>query len=66
MNYPGQGEFSFDEAAGFFLPCAEVFRQNPNMMTEIYNFSQKKVPKGLMGHVEGSFNIPAEISAGCA
>ena len=45
MKYPGHGEFSFDEAANFFLPCAEVFRQNPNMMTEIYNFSQKKFPK---------------------
>ena len=43
MKYPGQGEFSFDEAANFFLPCAEVFRQNPNMMTEIYNFLQKKI-----------------------
>ena len=40
MIYPGQGEFSFDEAASFFLPFAEVFHQNPNMMTKIYTFSQ--------------------------
>ena len=65
MSYPWQGEFSFDEAASFFLPCAEVLRQNPNMMTETYIFSQKNFPKGLMGHVECSFNIPAELSAGC-
>ena len=45
MSYPWQGEFSFDEAASFFLPCAEIFRQNPNMMTETYNFSQKKSQK---------------------
>ena len=65
MDYPGQGEFSFDKAASFLLPCAEVFRQNPNMMTESCIFSQK-IPKGLTGHVECSFNIPAELSAGCA
>ena len=49
MTYPGQGEFSFDEDARFFLPCAESFRQNPNMMTEIYIFSQKKYPKSFDG-----------------
>ena len=45
MIYPGQAEFRFDEAASFFLPCAEIFRQNPNMMTEIYIFSQKNSQK---------------------
>ena len=49
MSYPGQGEFSFDEAASFFLPCAEVFRQNPNMMTETYIFSQKRIHKRFDG-----------------
>ena len=49
MDYPGQGEFSFDEAASFFLPYTEVFRQNPNMMTETYIFSQKRFPKRFDG-----------------
>ena len=49
MNYPGQGEFSFDEDASFLLPGAEVFRQNPNMMNEIWLFSQKKLPKRFDG-----------------
>ena len=49
MNYPGQGEFSFDEDASFLLPGAEVFRQNPNMMNEIWFFSQKKLPKRFDG-----------------
>ena len=53
----GQGEFSFDEDASFFLTFAEVFRQNPNMLTESFNFSQKKIPKGLTGHVECSFAV---------
>ena len=43
MTYPGKGEFSFDEVSSFFLPCAEVCRQNPNMITEIYIFSQEKI-----------------------
>ena len=43
MTYPGKGDFSFDEVSSFFLPCAEVCRQNPNMMTEIYIFSQEKI-----------------------
>ena len=63
MTYPGQGEFIFDEAASFFLPCVESCRQNPNMMTEIYVFSQKKIPKSFDGTFEGSFNIPAELCA---
>ena len=32
-----------------------------------FDFSRKKnFPKGLTGHVECSFNIPAELSAGCS
>ena len=57
----GQREFSFDEDASFFLQFAEAFRQNPNMMTEIFIFLPKKLPKCLVGHVECSFNIPAEL-----
>ena len=63
---PGRESTVLMKPAVFYYHVRKFFAKIPTWWLKLIFSRKKEFPKGLMGHVECSFNMPAELFAGFA